>query len=611
MADVIKLLSDSIANQIAAGEVVQRPSSIVKELVENAVDSGADEIKVIIKDAGRTLVQVIDNGIGMSDTDARMAFERHATSKISSANDLFNIQTKGFRGEALASIAAVAQVSLKTCPPKEQIGTEIEIHGSNVIDQKQVNCPSGSNFMVKNLFYNIPARRRFLKSNTTELKHIINEFQRIVLAHPYIRFILTHNNSTIYNLPSSNTRQRIVHVFGKNMNANLNNLDVDTSIVKLSGYVGKPEKAKRTRGEQFFFVNHRFMRHPYFHKAVTNAYERLLPPNTHPSYFIYLQTDADSIDINIHPTKTEIKFEKEREIFRILESGIKEALGKTNMMPSIDFDNEGVIDIPVLRKDTQINQPEINVNPNYNPFEPSRSGHFNPNYQKDPVDPNWQELYQGTQKEQTIPSRANGKLFNIDGTGTSTPNKSQEYILIQSKLIATSVKSGLMLIDIVRARDRILYEQFIHSAAQNKSIAQALLYPEQMELGPDEYMVIKEISSELEQMGIEFSDLGQNTVSVNTCPGCVDCPNVPGLIEELLEEYKISGEAKGAALTQNIASALSGVASRQYKSNLDLNEMKRLVDELFACENPNYSPKGKKILTIVPFESLVDMLEKS
>ncbi|MCG8687045.1 MAG: DNA mismatch repair endonuclease MutL, partial [Desulfobacterales bacterium] len=369
MADIIELLPDSVANQIAAGEVIQRPASIIKELLENSIDAGADHVKIIIKDAGKTLVQVIDNGIGMSETDARMAFERHATSKIKTSEDLFQIRTKGFRGEALASIVSIAQVDLKTRQPEMETGTQLKMAASHVDSQEPVSCPVGTNFAVRNLFFNVPARRKFLKSNTTEFKHIVNEFQRVAMAHPEVEMELYHNDNLVFHLTKGNIKQRLIQLFGKSMNQNLNRIETTTSIISVSGYIGKPEYARKTTGEQFFFINNRYMRHPYFHRAIIKAYEGLLPPESYPAYFLYFEADPSSIDINIHPTKTEIKFEDERAIYQIIHAAVREAIGKANIGPTLDFETQGVVDIPVLTHNTDIKQPEIPINPNFNPFE--------------------------------------------------------------------------------------------------------------------------------------------------------------------------------------------------------------------------------------------------
>ncbi len=608
MSDIIQLLSDSVANQIAAGEVIQRPASVVKELVENSVDAGADEISVIIKDAGRTLIQVIDNGIGMSDTDARLSFERHATSKIKSAEDLFAIRTKGFRGEALASIAAVAQVILKSKQAGEEIGCEVAISGSRFESQHPSNCQQGCNFSVKNLFFNVPARRKFLKSNTTELKHIINEFQRIVLAHPDIAFNLTHNDTDIYRLPKSNLRQRIIHVFGKSINSNLNNIETKTSLVKINGFVGKPEMAKRTTGEQFFFVNNRFMRHPYFHRAVMNAYEKILPSEAHPCYFIFLQTDPVTIDINIHPTKTEIKFENEQALFLILQAAVKEALGKSSVIPSIDFETEGVIDIPLLRKDIEIKPPEIEVDKFFNPFDNRFAQRSRKAGNKEASVPQeWEKLYENTEQDpekDTEFSEFNASLEENEIRSSS----SSEYLQMRNKYILTPVKSGLMVIDQKRAHERILYEQFIQTVAHNHSIAQRELYPVKVDLDISHYMLIKEIKDDLFALGFDISDLGSNTIVVNSCPADLDCPDPKDLIEQMLEEFKSSENKVGTSMTKSIAGSLAKAAAIEYGRTLNSEEMQQLVDGLFACENPNYSPNGKKIISIMKIDEFEKLL---
>ena len=604
MSDVIQLLPDSVANQIAAGEVIQRPASVIKELVENAVDAGADEISVVVKDAGRTLIQVIDNGIGMSDTDARLAFERHATSKIRTANDLFEIRTKGFRGEALASIAAIAQMILRTRQSDEEIGTEINIEGSELKHQKPVSCGQGCNFQVKNLFFNVPARRKFLKSNTTELKHIINEFQHIALAHPEVEFSLSHNDSTLYKLVKSNFRQRIVHIFGKQINSNLNAIETDTSLMNIRGFVGKPECARKTTGEQFFFINNRYMRHPYFHKAVMRAYEKILVPETYPSYFLFFTADPANIDVNIHPTKTEIKFENEQAIFQIIQAAVREALGKANAMPSIDFDTTQVIDIPVLRKDTEIRPPQIEIDHTYNPFDDKHARYANKR-QSGQID-QWEKLYTENHEVSQEISQNDNSLFAEDETNSA--DQLSGYIQLNRKYILTSVKSGLMVIDQKLAHERILFEQFIQNVAHNKNIAQRELYPTKIDLEPSDYLLVKEISKELKLLGIEVEDLGSNTMVVNSCPDGMEYSNPQELIEELLEEYKETNQKIGSSITQAVAASMAKAASIDYGKVLYPEEMHRLVDELFACENPNYSPTGKKIIAIMNFEQLEKLM---
>jgi DNA mismatch repair protein MutL len=608
MSDIIQLLPDSVANQIAAGEVIQRPASVVKELVENSVDAGADEIFVIIKDSGRTLIQVIDNGLGMSDTDARLSFERHATSKIRNADDLFAIRTKGFRGEALASIAAVAQVILKTRQPSEEIGCEIIISGSELEHQVPTSCAAGCNFMIKNLFFNVPARRKFLKSNSTELKHIISEFQRISLTHPEISFILIHNDTDIYRLPKSNLRQRIVHVFGKSINSSLNNIQTVTSLIKINGFIGKPEMARKTTGEQFFFINNRYMRHPYFHRAVMKAYEKILPTEAYPSYFIFFDADPKTIDVNIHPSKTEIKFENEQAVFQILQAAVKETLGKSSVVPSIDFETEGVVDIPVLRKSTDIKAPEIEVNQFFNPFEDKpvfrgRSGNRN----EVNVPSGWDQLYENIEK---IPEKdAEGSEIIFDDEEQETKaSLNSEYLQLRNKYILTQVKSGLMVIDQKRAHERILYEQFIRSVANNQSIAQRQLYPAKIDLDTSHYLLLNEIKDELYSLGFDISDFGSNTIVVNSCPAGFDCPDPQELIEQLLEEFKETDSKVGMSITKSIATSLAKAAAIDYGRVLSSDEMQQLVDELFACEDPNYSPAGKKIISIMKYNEFEKLL---
>jgi DNA mismatch repair protein MutL len=607
MADIIHLLPDSVANQIAAGEVIQRPSSVIKELIENSVDAGADEIIVIVKDAGRTLIQVIDNGIGMSDTDARLAFERHATSKIRRAEDLFEIRTKGFRGEALASVAAIAQVILKSRQNDEEIGTEISINGSEIDYQRSIACPAGTNFTVKNLFYNVPARRKFLKGNSTELKHIINEFQHIVLSHPEIAFSLSHNDSDIYRLPAGNIKQRISHVFGRAILQNLNPLNSDTTLVKLTGFIGKPENARKTSGEQFFFTNRRYMRHPYLHKAVLRAYEKLITSDSFPSYFIFFDIDPGSIDVNIHPTKTEIKFENEQAIFQIIQAAVREALGKSSVVPSIDFDTHGVIDIPVLRKDTEFHYPNIPVDPKYDPFQTLTGSEKKKNTgftRQNPVHEDWQQPFTGVansagREEKLIPD-----LFPEEETGLSP----SQFMQFNNRYILTPVKSGLMIIDQKLAYERILYEQFIHSVANNHGIAQRELYPTKIDLDPGDYLLINEIKDELSMLGIDISDLGSNTIIVNSCPAGLKYPELSDMLEVLLEDYKQTEQHVGTSVILTLAASLAKAASAGGQQNLQEAEMRQLVDELFACENPNYSIEGKKIMSIIQKDEIEQYL---
>jgi DNA mismatch repair protein MutL len=614
MADIIQLLPDSVANQIAAGEVIQRPASVVKELIENSVDAGSTNIKVIVKDGGRTLIQVTDNGCGMSETDARLAFERHATSKISNADDLFEIRTMGFRGEALASVAAVANITLKTRQTENDVGTLINISGSKVTEQEQTSCPDGLNITVKNLFFNVPARRKFLKSNSTELKHIINEFHRVAIPNPDIEFILIHNDSEIHNLPASSIKQRIIHIFGKSINQNLTSIDTDTSLVKIKGFIGKPELAKKTFGEQFFFVNNRYMRHPYFHRAVMSAYENILQPDSFPSYFIFLEADPKTIDINIHPTKTEIKFEDEQSIFQIIKAAVRESLGKFNIAPSIDFDSEGLVDIPILRKDTSVKPPDIPVNKDYNPFEANRD---TGSYRKDILSSsdrdklkNWEKLYSGFKNEKDHPDsfgmiEKSGQKTLEPSSGMATGNIFQ----LKGKYILTSVKSGLMVIDQKRAHERILYETYIQSLAKNVTLAQKTLFPDTVEMDPADHNTLMEILDDVCSIGFDISDFGNNTIIINGCPSDIPNPNPKELIETLIEEYKNTrGDIKVNA-KERIAGSLAKASAINYGTLLTAEEMQEIVDRLFACEEPNYSPSGKKVISILSIEEFENIFK--
>jgi len=603
MADIIHLLPDSVANQIAAGEVVQRPASVVKELIENSIDAGSTMVKVIAKDGGKTLIQVIDNGCGMSETDARISFERHATSKIREAGDLFAIRTLGFRGEALASVASVAQVVVRTRKPENDLGTELNISGSAVESQKPVNCASGTSFTIKNLFFNVPARRKFLKTNNAEIKHIIYEFQRVALANPDVEFTLEHNDEEIYNLPRTSLKQRIVHLFGKAINQNLTNIDTETSIVRITGFIGKPEYARRSPGEQFFFINNRFMKHPYFHKAVMSAYEKILPPETIPSYFIYLEADPDTIDINIHPTKTEIKFENELAIFQILMAATREALGRFNLIPSIDFNAEGAIEFPIFRHDEPIPVPEISYNRNYNPFDEELKIPGNAGRRDDENLKHWEKLY----TQEGIP------ISSMDMEAKSSPQQSlhignisnsDSLIQLKSRYILTPVKSGLMLIDQRRAHERILFEQYIRSFAMNYPVAQRTLFPETIELDPADYLMLREIMEDLHAIGFDIRDFGGNTVVIAGYPADSRNENPKDLLEVFLEKYKSTESDIKTSVRERIARSLAVAGAVNYGETLSQAVMQELVDGLFACESPGYSPSGKPIVVIVGIEEL-------
>ena len=585
MSEIIHVLSDAVANQIAAGEVIQRPASVVKELMENAVDADANTIKVIIKDAGKTLIQVVDNGSGMSEKDAERCFERHATSKISSADDLFLIRTNGFRGEALASMAAVSEVTLKTRQEARELGIQIRIAGSKLESKEAIQAPTGSNFQVRNLFFNIPARRKFLKSDQTELRHIINEFNHVALTHPEIECSLIHNQSEIFQLPAANMRQRIIATFGKSVNSYLIPLESETTLITIEGFIGKPEHARRTYGEQFFFVNNRYIKHPYFHKAVMNAYDQILAADHIPSYFIYFSIDPSKIDVNIHPSKTEVKFEDERAIWQILLASVKKAIGKNNLSPSLDFSIEGVIDIPVLSKDTEIRQPAIDTNPAYNPFEGEdsydREKRSTP-YQDERFE-GWEQLFEP----------AHGISLNT-----------QKNLQVKNKYIMSPVKSGVMLIDQRRAHERILYEQMLRAQEEKEPLAQQSLFPETISLNAADYQVCLEMMESLEQLGFDIRDFGNNSVVIHGFPSEMKPAGAGDTIELMIEQYKSLKGLNNTGHAERVSRAAAKASAIHYGKQLTDIEMQELIDQLFACENPNHTPSGKTIVRIVDLEEL-------
>lgn len=599
MSDIIRLLPDAVANQIAAGEVVQRPASAVKELLENAIDAGATVIKLIVKDAGKSLIQVIDNGSGMSVTDARLCFERHATSKIAQADDLFNIRTKGFRGEALASIAAVAQVELRSKRKEDTLGTKIIIEGSEVKSQEADNCPDGTSFSVKNLFFNIPARRNFLKSNPVELKHIIEEFERVALVHPEIKFELSHNGNELYNLPVSNLRQRIVALYGKNYNERLVPVEEETDLVYIKGYLIKPEFSKKTRGEQFFFVNNRFIKSAYLHHAVSSAFNGIISKEHFASYFIYLEVNPQTIDINIHPTKTEIKFEDERAIYAILLSTVRRSLGVHNIVPSLDFDTDS-LEIPLPDKNRPVVEPVIQVDVNYNPFEgqkskpvaQKKSGHTFP--QQD-----WEELFK-------IAARpGQNELFEEE-----TPELSQEdtqgrvTVQLQKKYILCPVKTGFWIIDQSRAHERILFEKFIIDISRNSAFSQQQLFPQIVQLNAADFALLQEIDEDLRHLGFDLADMGQNSISVNGIPADAEECNPQTLIENMLEEVKHNSSEIHKNRLEAIARSLAASIRIKPGKVLSSEEMNTLVDQLFACEHPAVSAYGKPTIVTFTFDEL-------
>ena len=596
MSDVIQLLPDSVANQIAAGEVIQRPASIIKELVENAVDAGATRIDVNVIDAGKTSVQVIDNGRGMSETDARLAFERHATSKIRQASDLFALSTMGFRGEALASIAAVAQVELKTRLASEEIGTSLSIAGSQFTGQEPCACPVGSNFVIENLFYNIPARRKFLKSNATELNNIITAFERIALVYPDIAFTLRSNGTEVFNLPSAVLKQRIVDVFGKRISQDLLSFNVETSICKIHGFVGKPESARKKGAHQYFFVNGRYMKHPYFNKAVMLPFERLIPQGEQVPYFIYFEVNPEDIDVNIHPTKTEIKFENEQAVWQILSASVREAVGLFNDVPTIDFDTEGRPDIPVYNPNENAPAPKVNYNPHYNPFDDTPQSTL-----QSKNNSRWEDLYAGLQSSEE-PDLGLFPDTDKDEEGTVSrmiEDKSPAHYQYKGRYVMTAVKSGLLVIDQHRAHVRILFEQYLRQVAQRSGTSQKVLFPEVVQFTANEDLVAQKIMPDLQGLGFELTDLGARNYAVNAIPAGLEGIKPIEMIRDMVATAMEKGAGLHDDVNQALALSLARNAALPYGQVLGNDEMEGLVNALFACQNVNYTPNGQKILAIM------------
>lgn len=647
MNDIIQLLPDSVANQIAAGEVIQRPASVIKELVENSIDAGATLINVVCVDSGRTSIQVTDNGKGMSETDARLSFERHATSKIRQADDLFNLHTMGFRGEALASIAAVAQVELRTRRPDDDLGTALTIAGSRFVSQEPVQCPVGCNFTISNLFYNVPVRRKFLKSNTTELNNIVTAFERIALVYPDVAFTLYNNQTELYNLKAGGLRQRIVDVIGKKINQHLLPIDIDTTMCKISGFVGKPESARKKGARQFFFVNGRYMKHPYFHKAIMTAYERFVPEGEQIPYFIYFTVNPTDIDVNIHPTKTEIKFENEQTVWQILTAAVRDAVGMFNDVTAIEFDTEGQPDIPALGAMPQadISAPKVQYNPAYNPFN-------EPSAQRSSAAPdNWEQLYEGLSsahsRQQSAPSlfgndtggviqsRSNvaNKPFADNGIvlskGFSKPDglnaesaefnalsadtdmlstttepspleeKSPTHYQYKGRYIMTSVKSGLMIVDQYRAHTRILYEGYIEQMQKRRPSLQKPLFPDTIHFSASDKVVVEAVMPELQNIGFELTPNEEGDYTITAVPSGLDGLDYVALVQDLVASAREKTTSAIDDINHSIALELARNAAVTYGQVLTNAEMENIVNSLFACSNFSYTPDGKKILTML------------
>ncbi|MBC7615095.1 MAG: DNA mismatch repair endonuclease MutL [Pedobacter sp.] len=607
MSDIIQLLPDSVANQIAAGEVVQRPASAVKELLENAIDAGADKIQLIIKDAGKALIQVIDNGCGMTVTDARMCFERHATSKVRKAEDLFAIRTMGFRGEAMASIAAIAQVELKTKRHEDEVGTLIQIEGASFVKQEPVGTPNGSSISIKNLFYNTPARRNFLKSNPAEMRHIIDEFQRVAMAKPTIAFSLHHDGVEIYRLPSSALKQRIIHLFGNNYNERLIPVEEETTIINLKGYIGKPQFAKKTRGEQFFFVNDRFIKDAYLNHAVNKAYKELLPDDNFPLYVLFIDIDPAKIDVNVHPTKTEIKYLDEKSIYAIIHSAVKRSLGRFNITPTIDFNQETAFNAMITPKAHEdIVPPSIAFNPDFNPFGQIKSttkelpflrNHGNAGTSTQ----NWGSLYEVSQHK--LPEQSALPLIEAS---------QKQFMQVHNCYIVSQIKSGIMVIDQQAAHERILYERFLLHLEDRKGASQQSLFPQTVTLSPNDYELAKSLLEDIKSLGFEVREFGKNTLVIEGVPVDLGSTNINEmqLFEQLIEGYKNSQQELKLDKRDSLARSMARNSAIKVGTSLSQQEMNTLIEELFACKTPNFSINGKPVIQTIALSEIAQKFER-
>ncbi len=606
MADIIKLLPDHVANQIAAGEVVQRPSSVVKELLENAIDAGATSIKLIVKEGGKNLIQVIDDGIGMSATDARLSFERHATSKIQKAEDLFNLNTKGFRGEALASIAAIAHVEMQTKPEQEEMATHLRIEGSEIKFQEVCVAPKGTSLSVKNLFFNIPARRNFLKSNQVEQRHIIDEFHRVALAHPGISFNFYNNGSELFNLPKTKQRQRIVNIFGSKTNEKLVPVNEETKVVRISGFINKPKFAKKSRGEQFFFVNNRFIKSPYLHHAVLSAFEGLIKSDSYPGYFLYLNVDPGSIDINIHPTKTEVKFDDEHTLYAILRSTVKHSLGQFNVIPALDFEQNQNLETPYDYKDRGALQPKVSVDSRFNPFlEVSQSSVGARTFKKQSTE-GWENLYVGLDskvgKEDGFSSvkiesdTITGSIF--EGQQESLETLATTFQL-RRKYIVTTIKSGMVVIDQSRAHQRILYEQFLKNITVNEAVSQQLLFPLSLSFSNSDIDVLKEIKDSLTTIGFMFSKVDAEEVKITGVPLMIAESEVGMVLDQLISDFQMEVTEDSFSQTDVLAKTLAKTLSVKTGEVLNNASQIALVNDLFACKETMVSPFNKPVYVTI------------
>jgi DNA mismatch repair protein MutL len=620
MSDLIRLLPDSVANQIAAGEVIQRPASAVKELLENSIDAGATQIKLLVKDAGKTLIQVIDNGSGMSETDARMCFERHATSKIREANDLFSIRTLGFRGEALASIAAIAQVELKTRKVDEEVGSSIIIEASRVKSQEPIASPQGTTFIIKNLFYNIPARRYFLKSDTVEFRHILEEFQRVALVHPDIEFSLFNNDKPVFQLSKGNLRQRIVHIFGNQINEKLLPVEAKTELVSVVGYIGKPETARKTRGEQYFFANGRFIRHPYLHHAVEQAFEELIPDSAIPSYFLYIEVDPSTIDINIHPTKTEVNFQNGQLLYASIRTSVKHALGMFSLSPTLDFDTEPAFDF-VAPKGYEPKEPTITINPDYNPFGKQPQNFLKANAGMSPNRTGWEKMYEGIANQTSAqPGQEENQDFQLiparqmENEHALIPESSiyaaNKLFQVQNRFIVANVKSGLLIVDQQKANERIIFEKISSNAEGQAVTRQRVLFPQTIQLSAVDSEVIMELTDDLDSLGFEISAMGAGTFVINTVPSNMPANEIIDFIDGLLEDFKKDRADSSDDQRIKLARIIAGNMAVKSAQTLKMEEMQQLIDELFACQVPDVAPDGSRVLRIIQVQEIDKLIGK-
>ncbi|GAB4254829.1 MAG: DNA mismatch repair endonuclease MutL [Vicingaceae bacterium] len=615
MKDVIKLLPDTVANQIAAGEVVQRPASVVKELLENSIDAQASKITLIVKDAGKSLIQVIDNGVGMSETDARLCFERHATSKIKDSKDLFSITTMGFRGEAMASIAAIAHVTLKTKVDASELGTQIEIEGNNLIKQIPCSVPTGTNICVKNIFYNVPARRKFLKSNNVEFKHIFEEFERVALINPQIEFEFFNNNEEVIKLPKGNFRQRIVNLFGKKYNEKLVPVKESTDIVQVEGFICKPEYSRKTRGEQFFFLNNRFIKSAYLNHAVVKAFEELIPKENYPGYFIHLKIDPSNVDINIHPTKTEVKFVDEKAIYAIISTSVKQALGKYNITPSLDFDQEMSFDIPLINSNKEVKPPTIKVNPDYNPFKnkaDSKDKSFDTVLQKEKNNlKNWELLLNGFENNEETPQSNDlpleGQTLNIESQADKEEIENS-IIQVFNKFLVLEHHQKLLIIDQQKAHTRVLFEQMLNALENRAMSSQQLLFPETIEFTPKNVSIIEGILDDLRLLGFDINKFGNNTFVISGVPQSIENAPLEVVLEQILEQIK-NDENIDLEVTKKIAFSIAKSGAVKPGKALTKEEMEYIVNQLFECKQPNYLPNGKKIILSYTDKALLNQFE--